>query len=337
MRLLALVLSLVALRTAHPQPRGANAPPPPACTMDAADRRWVADALAHWQVAARDLLRLPPAPLPTIVTFDARCTYVAEPRPAGRVVWRATSHGGTVALPDGKAIPAGVTAFAAPTGDATAGAGYFVMGLPSVWRAQGVRSALGLERLMDGVLLHEMMHTRQFYFVNPALADVTRRHGLPEDSVTDDAVQQAFAATPAYVADYTAERDLLFAAAAAPDEADARRLARQALARLRARRARWFVGPSVKWAPLDEIFLTMEGLGQWVAYAWYSGAGGPRLAPDVVLREVRRGGRHWTQDEGLALFLVVDRLVPGWQRLAFAARPWTAAALLERAAGGPER
>jgi hypothetical protein len=337
MRLLALALSLVALRTAHPQPGGANAPPPRACTMDAADGRWVADALANWQVVARDLLRLPAAPLPTIVTFDARCTYVAERRPAGRVVWRATSHGGTVTLPDGKAIPARVTAFAAPTGDAAAGAGYFVMGLPSVWRAQGVRSALGLERLMDGVLLHELMHTRQFYFVNPALADVTRRHGLPEDSVTDDALQQAFAATPAYVADYGAERDLLFAAAAAPDEADARRLARQALARLRARRARWFVGASAKWAPLDEIFLTMEGLGQWVAYAWYSGDRGPRLAPEVALREVRRGGRFWTQDEGLALFLVVDRLVPGWQRLAFAPRPWTAAALLERAAGGPER
>ncbi|GJG86098.1 hypothetical protein tb265_12790 [Gemmatimonadetes bacterium T265] len=305
------------------------------CAMGLADARWVAAALAHWPVAVRDLLRLPPAPLPTIVTFDRRCAFIATPRAGGARVWRGTPHGGTVTLPDGKRIPAGVTSLAAPAGDASGRAGYFVMSLPSMWRAGGVRSGLGLERLMDGVLLHELMHTRQFYFANPVLADVTRRYGLSEDSVDDDAVQRAYEKNPAYVADYTAERDLLFAAAAAPDTAEARRLAREALARLRARRARWFVGNAARWGPVDEIFLTMESLGQWVAYTWYTTTEEPHLTPDAALREVRRGGRYWTQDEGLALFLVVDRLVPGWQRLAFAPEPATAEALLARAGDEP--
>lgn len=295
--------------------------------MQDRDARWIAGALAHWPLVLRDLLHLPRAPLPTIITFDARCAFVTVSRSDGAVVWRGAPHAGTVTLPDGKRIPARVTSFAAPLGDAA----YFVISLPSVWRAEGVRSGLGLERLMDGVLLHELMHTRQFYFANPALADVTRRYALPDDSVTDDAVQARFQRNAAYTADYVAERDLLFAAAAAPDTSTARQLARQALAQLRARRHRWFFGDAARWAPLDEIFLTMEGLGQWTAYTWYVSEDGPRLAPTLALREVRRGGRYWTQDEGLALFLVVDRLLPGWQRLAFAPQAQTAEGLLARA------
>ena len=95
-------------------------------------------------------------------------------------------------------------------------------------------------------------------------------------------------------------------------------------------------GRTAYWAEFDDVFLTMEGLGQWLAYSWYVSARGPHIAPEVALREVRRGGRYWTQDEGLALFLVVDRLVPGWQRLAFAKQPLLAEALLARAAGIPQ-
>jgi hypothetical protein len=204
------------------------------------------------------------------------------------------------------------------------------MSLPSVWRAAGVTSEIGLERLMDGVLIHEIMHTRQFYFVEPRLKALTRRYGLPDD-LDDDSLQAAFEKTPAYVSDYEAERDLLFAAAAAPDTAEAKRLGRLALEKLRSRRARWFTGDNEKWAELDEVFLTMEGAGQWAAYAWYTDPGGGRLAPATALRAVRRGGRSWSQDKGLALFLVVDRLLPKWQTLAFAKEPVTAEGLLARA------
>src|SRR5207237_24507 len=116
------------------------------------------------------------------------------------------------------------------------------------WRAHGVQSGLGLEGLMDCVLLHEFMHTSQFYFVNPLLDDLERRHHL---TVSDDSLQETYAANPAYVADYAAERDLFYAAANAADTNDARDLAARALAQLHARRARWFRGDTALWAPLD--------------------------------------------------------------------------------------
>ena len=276
--------------------------------------------MSNWNTVAARHLKLPPQPPPKIITFDARCEFRLA---GGR--WSGKPHGGKVTLPDGGRLPPGVASFAAPAGPA--GEAFFVMSLPSVWQAAGVTSEIGLERLMEGVLIHEIMHTRQFYFVEPRLKELTRRYGLPDD-LDDDSLQRAFEKTPAYVSDFDAERNLLFAAAAAPDKAEAKRLARLALEKLRSRRARRFTGESAKWVELDEIFLTMEGAGQWAAYAWFTDPSGGRLAPATALRAVRRGGRSWSQDEGLAIFLVVDRLLPNWQALAFAKEPVTAEGLL---------
>ena len=120
--------------------------------------------------------------------------------------------------------------------------------------------------------------------------------------------------------------------AVAPSDVEARHHARTALRLIRARRDRWFTGSAAKWRPLDEIFLTMEGLGQWLALRWLSTPAAGVPAGVDILAAVRRSGKYWTQDEGLALFLTIDRLVPDWQSRAFAARPEPSEILLQRAA-----
>lgn len=306
------------------------------CAMAPADRLWLDRALANWRVAERRLLRLAPSPLPRVIAVDARCIWTGTPARDGRIDWVATPHDGkTVALPGGNTAPLGPISHAAPDAGGV-GTGYFAMSLPSVWRAAGVSSGLGLERLMDGVMLHELMHTRQFYFANPRLAELGRRYGLGDD-ISDDSLQDRFKGDPAYVAAWEAERDLLYAAAAAPTDAQARHLAGQALTAMRARQARWFTGNDARWQPLDDVFLTMEGLGQWLAYAWYVSPQGGGIDRATALREVRRKRNQWSQDHGLGLFLVIDRLVPNWQRDVFAAKPALAEALLARAAGVASR
>ncbi|MBY8825194.1 hypothetical protein [Sphingomonas colocasiae] len=298
------------------------------CAMSRADKAWLDGAIANWRASERDILKLMPAPLPTIIAIDAACTYTGKADRQGRLRWTAAAHGDPVALPGGNSAPIGPISFASPDNGA-AGTGYFAMSLPSVWRKAGVTSELGLERLMDGVMLHELMHTRQFYFANPRLAALTRDHGLPDD-IGDDSLQDAFKADAGYVAAYEAERDLLYAAATAATDGEARVLAGKALAKMRARRAGYFTGANAKWQPLDDLFLTMEGLGQWLAYAWYVKSGVPAPA---AIEAVRRKRNFWSQDEGLALFLTIDRLVPGWQRDAFAEQPLLGEALLAKAAG----
>jgi len=315
---------LMAAACAHAQP---------ACMLGDSDRQWLESALHHWRIVERDMLKLAPRPFPKVVAADAKCTVVAEPTATDNFVWRGTAHTGTIQLPDGKSVPVGPVSFAAPDPAGGDRAAFFVMTVPSVWRAKGVKSDLGLETLMDGVLLHEMTHTRQFQAVAPIFAKLTQKYGVPDDT-SDDSLQEKYSKNADYVRDYEAERDLLYAAADAPTDAEARKLAAQALARMKERRAKWFTGADEKWAPIDDVFLTMEGLGQWVIHAWFTSPLGPKLDPATAQREVRRKRKWWTQDEGLALFLVIDRLLPGWQSRAFAAEPMMAEALLTTAVAG---
>jgi len=303
---------------------------PETCRLGADDQAWIDGALANWDYATATLLRLPPAELPQIVAVDAHCQANALPVSGQPIVWNGRLHAGEMQLPDGGKAPVGVVAFAGPDGTGPRD-GFFVMSMPSIWREAGVASELGLETLMDGVLLHEMMHTRQFASLNPHLAALSRKYGLPDD-INDDSLQRAFEGDADYVQAFRAETELLYAAAAAPDDAEARRLAREALAAMRARHARWFTGANAKWAPLDDVFLQMEGLGQWLIYKWY--VDGPRrtYAPDVAERAVRRRKTQWSQDQGLGLMLVVDRLVPDWRARAFAPEPALAEELLALAA-----
>jgi len=287
------------------------------CRMDPADRAWIERSLAHWREAETGSLGLPEGELPDVTAMDAACSYDFPKGRFDRMSVRA--HVGGMAVIGDQKLPIGPISFA----DASGG---FFMSLPSVWRAAGVESELGLEPLMEGVLLHEIMHTRQVALASAAL----KKLALPSpDELNDDYVQSVFKDDAAYVAAYEAERDMLFAAAAAADVGEARRLASRALDMMRARKARWFQGDRAHFRYLDEIFLTMEGMGQWLVYRHFTRTRG--IEPALALTETRRGGRQWTQDEGLALVLVVDRLLPNWQQRAFREPDWRAENLLAAA------
>lgn len=297
-----------------------TAAPTPDCAMAREDRVWLESALDTWRRAEVEQLGLASQPLPTVVAADAACTYLLPQ--GGFAGVTATRHGETVVFPDGGEAPVGPISFASGEG------GYFAMSLPSVWRGAGVDSDFGLEQLMTGVLLHEMMHIRQIDLAATSLAGAAASVGVGDDELTDNVVQDRFKSDPAYVAAYEAERDLLFAAAGAPSNGEARELAARALDLMRARHARWFAGDKAGFAPLDDVFLTMEGMGQWLIYRHFLAAGRPAAE---VLPAVRRGGRQWSQDEGLALILVLDRLLPRWQARAFRDPDWRASQLLAAA------
>jgi hypothetical protein len=100
---------------------------------------------------------------------------------------------------------------------------------------------------------------------------------------------------------------------------------------VRERHARYFTGSNAVYAEIESLFLTMEGIGQWAAYKLTKARGqlGPSDADALSL--VRDDRRYWSQDEGLALFLVIDAMVPGWQEQMFDSLPPSPFALLENA------
>ena len=295
------------------------------CRMAEADESWLRDALRNWPRAERELIRLGNRPLPPIVIFDARCAYGLEAGTEEPHRWSAAPHGGQIRLPNGTTIPPAPNAFNA----AGQRGSFLVMSLPSIWAAAGAPTEISLGAMLEGILFHELSHSLQST-LTPSVSFIAlqARYGLPE-SVNDDSVQERFAGNTEYRDHYAAERDLLYRSAAAASDAEARAAACEALARLRERRRRYFAGAEAVWERIDEVSLTTEGFGQWVSYAWLTRGRG--LAPAALLPRMRGG--YWSQDEGLALFLVVDRLVPGWQRRLLAPEPETAKPLLERACG----
>lgn len=311
-------LLLIALATPATA-QGKNEP----CVMSPAERAWVESSLEAWRHMSVNRLELSPAPLPTIVVFDEKCRFE---RASGQTGWREEAHSGLIRLPNGDQAPAQVTSFA---GSSDKTGPFFVMALPSVWEAAKIAMSgdwLGL----TGVFLHEFSHTRHVAALKPAFdaANAAREMG---DDTTDDSLQKYFQSDPAYVAVIEKERDLLFEAAAEPDQAKARKLAADALALMEARQKRWFTDEDSYWKSYDDLFLTMEGFGQWVAFAWLADPAGGKLTSDSARDKMRGGRKWWSQDEGLALLMVVDRFVPDWPKRAFAAQPMLGIDLLRLA------
>ena len=86
---------------------------------------------------------------------------------------------------------------------------------------------------------------------------------------------------------------------------------------MRTRQQRWFRGHDAYLAEADDIWLTMEGSAQWAAYQWLIDPRGGAIARDTAFTSFSKG-RWWSQVEGFALFMALDRLVGDrWKRHAF--------------------
>ncbi|MGI8705373.1 MAG: hypothetical protein ACR2JJ_06210 [Sphingomicrobium sp.] len=298
------------------------------CTMALEDHAWLEGALSAWQQVSTARLKLQPHREPTIIVFDSKCRFE---RASGTKSWQTTPHSGSITLPDGGEAPAQVASFA--SSDEKTGVPFFVMALPSIWKAANIPISSDLKGL-TGVFLHEFSHTRQVEPLASVFEAAESKRKMPDD-FNDDSLQEHFKADPAYAAAIEKERDLLYRAAHAADAVAAKKLAAQVLDLMEARQERWFVGEDAYWKHYDDLFLTMEGFGQWVAFAWLADPDGGGLKRTEAIGKMRGSKRWWSQDVGLGLFLVIDRFVPNWADQAFGSPPKLGIDLLRQAVDEP--
>jgi hypothetical protein len=290
--------------------------PPPACQMPELDRAWLNRAIEAWRFSCREITGITSVPNFQAIFFSADCVLTssnalssASPR---EVMWSARRHAGKIILPDGGEIPAGVTSFTSGKN----GTLYFVMSTPSVWAAAGVGKGADLERTMVAVLLHEASHVAQIGPYGKRLGALIDRNKLP-DSFNDDSLQERFEKNTDIAGSVKHETELFLQAAAAPDNADAKRLAHEARELMHARQAKWFAGEDAFWSEAEDIWLTFEGAGQWVAFQWMIHPGGAAVPHGEALQRFSRG-HWWSQTEGFAVVMALDRLAgPAWKRHAF--------------------
>jgi len=297
----------------------------PSCTLGEEDRVWLTGAPGVWTLVERDVFGLKPlAHKAAYYFFDATCTYVS----AEGARWTATPHNGEIKTPDGDAIEPGVTSSVTPTGDGP----FMLMSLPSIWRAANVPDRGGMAPFLYSVFAHEMTHVRQFGPIYDRITATATAAHFPENQMGDDIVQNRFKDNAEFKASVEKERDVLLAGFTG-DEAAARASAREALAVIRARQAKFYTGENAPLSELEDLFLTLEGTGQFAGYSWLAHPKGGARTPEAALTQMRT--RSWSQEEGLAIMLIVSRLVPDWRARAFAQKPSTAFELLTLAASGP--
>lgn len=276
----------------------------------------MARALEAWQFTSREITGIGRVPDFQAIFFSADCVMrsgnALNDPDVSDVTWTAAPHTGTVALPDGSEIPAGVTSYTSGKD----GHLYFVMSTPTVWEAAGVGEGARLEATMVAVLLHEASHVAQVGPYGARLGRLIERYGLP-DSFSDDTMQELFRDNAEFAASVKQETQLFLDAAAAADDAEARRLAGEARRLMRERQARWLVGDAAYFVEAEDLWLTFEGAGQWTGYQWLvHPRGGAQPSPKVMTRFT--GNRWWSQTEGFAVVLALDRIVgPRWKQHAF--------------------
>ncbi|HEV7691216.1 MAG TPA: hypothetical protein VGO52_10350 [Hyphomonadaceae bacterium] len=315
---------LAGCATAAPRPidMGGDA----SCVIAPADKAFIEGGLAAWAYAEGGIARLKPAERrPHYVLFDGACQYDS----LDGATWTAAWHDGKrvrIPLPGGTS-EVGPVAFTAPMPDGNSMA---LVALPSVWRTiPQFEERLGdrLDVFLTSVFVHEMTHTRETWIRamrSAPWAEVFRREGLSSETVQD-----RFASNAEFVAGIAREKQLLFEAAETLD----RQKARQALEAMRARRAKWFVGDNAKYAEVEDVFLATEGVAVLVQYFWLADPRGAGWTAEQAMKQSRDGSGVWALDEGFALMLAVDRLVPDWRSRVFSEPSATALDLLALAAG----
>lgn len=309
------------------------------CAFQGSPREAVDRALTAWTRLDEARIHAAVPVKPVIHVFDLKCQYALTPSDGGgfrigdrSFDVRAFAHNGMIDIGDGDPSPVGKTAFA--TNNEGGGPPIFVIALPEVWAADTAdRRDPG--QLFMAVFMHEFSHVQHMAGLN-ARFEALAASGYSGMRLGDDAVQRTFASDPEFVAAYQREMDVLTAAATASDrETTAAKLA-EARALIAARRARWFSGPErAGWASADDVFLTLEGGGQWAAYSWMTDPQGGALTPEAALSAMRT--RWWSQEEGMMLMLAIEKLLPDWPTLSFGPEGVTVDELLDRALNGAEQ
>lgn len=221
--------------------------------------------------------------------------------------WKKELHNDSITLPDKSVIPINLMSF---TGDMSteSSKSFFVMPLPSFWNKTGVSSKeLGLENLITGVFIHEFSHSQQMQNFGKKMTAYEQQSNFGVE-FSDDIVQNIFGKDTSYL-EYYKKENVLFYGSIKNNVLDTKSV-NEGFAIMKKRQHVYFKEKYETLKLIDTFFLTMEGLGQYSMFLWLTHPKGGHIKRDIAIEGVRRGGKWWSQDEGFALFLILDNLTP---------------------------
>lgn len=272
-----------------------------------------------WELVSKDIYRINKTDRVDFVFFDETHIYssstltaaggesIAGPSLMGRkILWLKKNYKDSILLPDGRKVEAGLMSFASANKNSRP---YFVMPLVSFWKMAGVTSKeMSIEMLVTGIFLHEFSHSQQVKNFGEEMNAIEKKYHFPT-AFSDDIVQHVFGKDEAYAKRFHEETGLFYLAAAEKSEERIKSILKEALNGQQSRQSFYFTDSLSHYKQIDDLFLTMEGVGQYSMYAWLVHPKGGNLPKELAITGVRRGKKQWSQEEGLAIFLVLEKLI----------------------------
>jgi hypothetical protein len=271
-----------------------------------------------WKLVSKDLYKIDNVKPVDFVFFDDKYIYSTSNVTIEKGIevkgcnlinlklnWKKSLHNDLLTLPDKSVVPINLMSFAAeiPT---DSNKSFFVMPLPSFWLNSGVTSKeLGTENLITGVFIHEFSHSQQMQNFGKKITEFEKFNDFGVE-FNDDIVQNIFEKDSTYLKCYKNEIDLLYRSI--KSNSINKQSVKKGLALMKQRQEKYFKGDYKNLNQIEDFFLTMEGLGQYSMYLWLINPNGGNVNKEIAIQGVRRGGKWWSQDEGFALFLILDKL-----------------------------
>ena len=273
---------------------------------------------AAWQLLSKDIYKIESVRPVEFVFFDDKYVYSTSTTTIknGSPVkgcnlmnlsfkWKKAFHNDSLLLPDKSVVTIRVMSFAAEIPNEK-NKSFFVMPLPSFWKISGVVSKeLGTDNLITGVFIHEFSHSQQMQNFGKSMTLFEKQNNFNME-FSDDIVQNIFEKDSNYLKSYHLENHNFYLSTESKiiDKA----MVQDAFVLMSKRQTEYFKSQFLNLKEIDDFFLTMEGLGQYSMYLWLTNPKGANLKKDIAIKGVRRGGKWWSQDEGFALFLILDKL-----------------------------
>jgi len=273
---------------------------------------------AAWKLISKDIYKIDNVRPVEFVFFDDKYVYstsdvtIKNGNPVKgcnlinlNLKWKKALHHDTLTLPDKSRVPISLMSFAAPIAD-NSNNSFFVMPLLSFWKKSGVTSKeLGLENLITGVFIHEFSHSQQMQNFGKKITEYETQNNF-NVPFSDDIVQTIFEKDSNYLKHYNKEVELFYSLV--KNNQVNKKILNESLTIMKQRQEEYFKGDLKNLTQIDNFFLTMEGLGQYSMYLWLIDPRGGNIKKEIAIAGVRRGRKRWSQDEGFALFLILDQL-----------------------------
>ena len=218
--------------------------------------------------------------------------------------WYKREHHNKIILPDGEQFVPMTALFTAPK-SVNNKLPFFVMPLPSFLEKDGLKSKhTSVENLVTAIFLHEFSHSQQLETLGKKVNEFEKQKTF-ETEISDNLIQDLYEKDKEYKELFEQEIFYLYGSL---DKASNTEFQNNIKLGKEIFKKRQDLLAEKKLKEIDAVFLTMEGLGQYLMYLWLIDTKGAGLENTKAIEEVRRSKTKWSQEEGFVFFLINQRL-----------------------------